>query len=386
MPDVAIIGGGIIGCALARELAQAGARVTVLERGRPGGEASAAAAGMLGPRAECDAAGPLLTLGVASLALYPDVVESLREESGIDPEYEREGILYVALDADDEHVLAERAAWQRRAGFTVERLTAADVRALEAGLTGDVRSGFVFPDDHRIDNVRLTRAYAVAAVRLGVDVRAGCPVRRVLCERGRTTGVESGGAIVAAGAVVNAAGAWAEELTPRPGCLPVKPVRGQMVTLATEGPAFRHAIYSRGVYLVPRRDGRLLAGSTYEDAGFDKRVTAEAVGGILGRTMRLAPFLGRATLGASWAGLRPGTPDSLPILGTDPEITGLHYATGHYRNGILLAPVTACALAALVLGAQTSYDLTPFKVERFAGPAADAPVPPAEGCRTVQGG
>ena len=138
-----------------------------------------------------------------------------------------------------------------------------------------------------------------------------------------------------------------------------------MLTLHALSPPFRRAIYSRGVYLVPRRDGRLLAGSTYEEAGFDKRVTGEALGGIVARALRLAPALADATFTAAWAGLRPGTPDNLPILGRDPDVKGLFYATGHYRNGILLAPVTARAVAALVLGRRTSYDLRPFAVDRF---------------------
>ncbi len=385
-PDVAIVGAGIIGCALARELAHGGARVTLLERGRPGSEASAAAAGMLGPRAECEAPGPLLTLGVASLALYGDVARGLCDETGIDPEYEREGVLYVALDADDERLLGARADWQGRAGFPVERLDAHQVRSLEPGLAEDARAGFLFPEDHRVDNVRLTRAYAVAAARLGVELRTGISVRRVLHERGRALGVEAAGGSIAAGAVVNAAGAWSDELAPRPGHLPVKPVRGQMAMLLMARPPFRHAIYSRGVYLVPRRDGRLLAGSTYEDVGFDKRVTAEAMGGILARTLHLAPILGAATLADTWAGLRPGSADGLPILGGDPEIAGLYYATGHYRNGILLAPATARALAELVLGGRTSYDLAPFAIERFATRAARGRTASARKSGNAQGG
>jgi glycine oxidase len=365
-PDVAIVGAGIIGCALARELASAGAKVVVLERGTPGGEASGAAAGMLGPQAECDAEGPLLALGRASAALYPEVVEALRAETGIDVEYQRDGILYVALDDADAAALAARCAWQRRAGLRVERVDGGEIRRLEPGLTDHVREGYVFPDDHRIDNVRLTRAYAVAAVRLGVELRGGAAVRRIRCERGRATAVELRDETISAGAVVNAAGAWAEDLAPAPAALRVHPVRGQMVSLHVPSPPFRRAIYSRGVYVVPRRDGRVLAGSTYEEAGFDKRVTGAGLTGILARALHLAPGLADASFGECWAGLRPGTPDRLPILGPDGERRGLYYACGHYRNGILLAPATARALADLVLERQTAYDLGPFAPTRFA--------------------
>jgi len=195
----------------------------------------------------------------------------------------------------------------------------------------------------------------------------------VVCEGGRARGVEVAGEIIAAGAVVNAAGAWAGELAPRLAGAAVVPVRGQMVMLALAQPPFRHAIYSRGVYLVPRRDGRLLAGSTYEHVGYDKRVTAEAVRGILDRTIRLAPALGATTLAETWAGLRPGTRDGLPILGADPEVEGLYYATGHYRHGILLAPATAQALATLIRGGRPSVDLAPFAVARFSATTRDAP-------------
>jgi glycine oxidase len=341
----------------------------IAERAQAGAEASSAAAGMLGPRAECDAPGPFLTLGVASLALYSALVERLREETGIDPEYQRDGILYVALTEEDERRLAARARWQRRAGCPVERLSAGEARSLEPMVRKDVRGAIRFPEDYRIDNVRLSRAIAVMARRRGVELRVGVPVRAIHCESGRAVALETGHGRVAAGTIVNAAGAWAAELAPAGRAVPVRPVRGQMATLTASRPPFQHAIYSHGVYLVPRRDGRVLVGSTYEDVGFDKRVTGEALAGILARAVRLAPVLRDASFTAAWAGLRPGTPDGLPILGADPEIAGLFYATGHYRNGILLAPVTARALAELVLAGRTSYDLAPFAVERFIRPA-----------------
>jgi glycine oxidase len=364
-PDVLIVGGGLIGRMLAWELATAGARVTVVERGRAGAEASSAAAGMLGPRAECDAPGDLLRLGTASLALYPALIDRLRDETGIDPEYQTDGILYVALSEDEERLLGARARWQRRAGFPIERVSAREAHRLEPLVCDEVRSAVRFPDDHRLDNVRLTRAVIVAASRRGVALRTGVPARTIDCAGGRALAVETGSERFVAGTIVNAAGAWASALAPAGTALPVRPVRGQMMALTASHPPFRHAIYSHGVYLVPRRDGRVLAGSTYEDAGFDKRVTAAALSGIAARALRLAPVLGDATVTAAWAGLRPGTPDGVPILGRDPRVDGLVYATGHYRNGILLAPVTARALRELVLEGRTSYDLGPFTVTRF---------------------
>ncbi len=362
--DVAIVGGGIIGCAVARELASAGARVTLFERGEPGREASSAAAGMLGPQAECDAAGPLLTLGVASRALYPETVAALREETGIDAELDRDGIVYVALDAAEEAVLLRRARWQRRAGYRVEQLGAADVRALEPAIAAEVRSGLRFPDDYRVDNVRLMRAYAVAAACAGVTIVAGTPVFGVHLEGGRAVAVDTAAGRVAAASVVDAAGAWAAQLV-RAAAVGVRPVRGQMALLAARRPPFRHAVYWHRVYLVPRRDGRVLAGSTYEDAGFDKRVTAAALEGILARAFRIAPSLADASFVEAWAGLRPGTPDGLPVIGADPAIGGLFHATGHYRNGILLAPITARIVRELILERTSSHELSAFAPGRF---------------------
>jgi glycine oxidase len=367
--DVAIIGAGIVGCALARELAGHGAQVTLLDRAEPGQEASSAAAGMLGPQAESDGPGPLLHLGVASRALYPEVVAALREETGIDVEYDSGGIVYVARSDDEAAALERRRRWQVEAGYRVEPLDAAAVRALAPVVADDVGGGIYFPDDHRIDNVRLTAAYARAAVRGGVRLRSGCPVLGLRVSGGRVLGVELADGALAAGLIVNAAGAWAGRV---PGMLvapPVRPVRGQMTMLQVRAPGWPYAIYSRDVYLVPRRDGRVLAGSTYEDVGFDKRVTGGALAAILRSALVLAPSLSTATLRTSWAGLRPGTPDNLPILGRDPILDGLVHATGHYRNGILLAPVTARRLTALILEGVTAPDLAPFAPSRFTATA-----------------
>jgi glycine oxidase len=363
--DVVIVGAGIIGCALARRLASAGARVTVLERGDAGAEASSAAAGMLAPQAESDGPSPVVDLGVASRALYPGVVAALREETGIDPAYLDGGIVSIARSDQEAAVLERRRAWQAAAGHRVQALTAAEVRALAPMLKADVRAGLFFPDDHRIDNALLTEAYARACVRLGVTLRTGCPVTRVRIEGGRVVGVEAAGGLVRAGAVVNAAGAWAADIAAA-APIRVRPVRGQMVMLRCPEPSWPHAIYSHAVYLVPRRAGILLAGSTYEEAGFDKRVTGGAVADILARAAALVPALADATLVRTWAGLRPGTSDGLPILGADPETRGLYHATGHYRQGILLAPVTAERMSALILEGRTPPDIAPFAPERFA--------------------
>ncbi len=366
--DVVVVGGGIIGCAVARELAHRGARVLVLERGEAGAEATRAAAGMVAPQAEADGPGPVLALGVLSRARYAGWVETLAAESGIDVEYRSDGIVYVALTAADARVLTRRARWQRAAGLRVERLAPAAARRLVPPLTRRVVAALHFPDDHRVNNERLGMAVALAARRAGAQIRERVAVVAVRARRGRVVGVDTADGTIAAPVVVNAAGAWAGRLELPPGTTapPVFPVRGQMLVLRGALGVLPMPLYSRRGYLVPRLDGRVLAGSTYEPAGFEKRVTVAAAADILAAVRAMAPGLGGLTLEHAYAGLRPATPDHRPIIGPAPDLPGLFHATGHYRSGILLAPVTAEAVADLVLVGRTRLPLGGMSPARFA--------------------
>ena len=360
-----VVGGGVIGCALARELAREGRSVLVLERDEPGTHASWAAAGMLSPLAEADRPGAFLDLLRDSGRLHPALASALLDETGIDVRYRDDGSLFVARTGETLARLEHRHAWQSRAGFAVERLAPSDAIRLEPSLSAEVRGALRFPEDHQVDNRLLSRALWRAAERAGARFALGTEVRGVMVEGGRATGVElAGGERVAAGAVVVAAGSWAGRLAGLPRPLPVAPVLGQLLALRTDPPAFRHVVHSERVYLVPRGDGRLIVGATVERVGFREGVTPRGMLSLLEPAIELAPGLAEATLVESWSGLRPGTPDDLPILGADPEVAGLHYATGHYRNGILLAPVTAELLAGELRG-EPDPRLAPFSIGRF---------------------
>ncbi len=364
--DVVVVGGGAIGCAVARRAALGGLRVVVLERGRPGAEASHAAAGMLSPQAEAPGPGPFLDLLLRARRGFPAVAATLREETGIDVGYRDEGTLWLAFTDADEAELEERLAWQSAAGLDVEALTGDDARRLEPAVSPAATRALRFPGDHQVENRALSLALWSAAARAGAEFRTGCEAARLLRDGGRVTGVELlGGERVEAGAVVIAAGSWSGRLEGLPRPLPVVPVHGQLLALETVPGVFRHVVDSARCYLVPRADGRLIVGATVERVGFRKAVTPAGARGLLDAALEVAPSLADFPIVDLWAGLRPGTPDGLPVLGADPEVAGLFHATGHFRNGILLAPLTGEIVGGLLLGEAAGVDLAPYRADRF---------------------
>jgi glycine oxidase len=364
-PEVRVIGGGVMGCGIALRLAQAGARVTVLERSIPGAEASSAAGGILAPQKESEGPGPFLELCLRSRALYPDFARELEALSGVGVGYLPCGVLSVAFREADAAALASAVAWQRGLGLAAELLSGEEARALEPALAPSALAAAHFPDDHQVDNRLLVRALTMAAARVGVQFRSGL-VRGVLEEGGRAVGVDVDGERLGGDAVVVAAGSWSGLVQgARLGPRAVRPARGQMVQLQTRLPPSRRILFSPEGYLIPRADGRVIAGSTMEFVGYDKQVTAEGLARILAMALQLCPALGAAPVTESWAGFRPYTEDRLPILGEGP-LPGLFLATGHFRNGILLAPVTAELVSRLVLGEEPGVDLRPFRFDRFA--------------------
>ncbi len=357
--DVAIVGGGIIGCALARELAGRGARVTILERKEPGAEASGAAAGMLAPQAEGLPPGPLFDLALESRSLYPAWTAALAEETGIDVGYRRAGILRCAVP--EGAASAEPPRWQRGRGLAVEEKNAGEIAGLTHGAASEqIRSAVFFPDDAVVDNSRLTRALWKSCELRGVTFALGKTALRFALSGGRCVGVETDGGLIEAPQVVNAAGAWASFDPAFP--VPVEPVRGQIVEIEAPEPALPSVVWSHEVYVVPRA-GAWLLGSTMERVGFEKQVTAGAVERLIAAAARLLPGVERSAFRQAWAGLRPGTSDELPLLGAT-RLPGLFLAAGHFRNGILLAPVTALALADDLSGGR-ARDLAPFSPARF---------------------
>ena len=366
--DVIIIGGGVIGLTVARALARRGAgRVLLLERNELGAEASYAAGGMLAPQAEADEAGDFMAFACASRDAYPEFAAQLLDESGVAIELDQTGTLYLALNEADEHEIARRFAWQNAAGLAVERLSGAEARRREPTLTPEIRAALFFPRDWQVDNRLLCQALAISCKRLSVDLRPHTPAREILLENGKIVGVATADTKIHVPVIVVAAGAWAS-LFPT-GLLPemkMSPVRGQMLCLQGPEGLARHVVYSPRGYIVPRSDGRILTGSTTEHAGFAKQVTLDGLRQITAHALEIAPVLAELPMIEAWAGLRPRAADGLPVLGPDPIISGLHYATGHYRNGILLAPRTGELIAAAIINGLTDTTLQAFGVTRFA--------------------
>lgn len=368
--DAVICGAGVIGCAIARDLAASGFRVLVLDRGLPGDEASSAAAGLLTPQSGAEAPGPFADLERMSLALYPALVAELMEETGIPIEFRRCGTLRVAGEGAEETELSSLCAWQKQAGWAVERVETVRLAAIAgAELSGGLRSGAFFPEEGIVDNPRLARALWLSAEKRGATFWPGRPAVAIRIDRGACVGVETEAGRLDAPVVINAAGSWAPFDRALPFPIPIRPARGQIVELSIPRPGLACTVRTKDFYATPRSDGRVLLGSTVEFVGFEKTVTAGAMRKLLARGLELLPALAEARFTRAWAGLRPAAPDALPILGGTP-VRGLWVATGHFRSGILLAPVTAQILSALIRGEDAGVDLGPFRIERFASAAA----------------
>lgn len=351
--DVVVAGGGVVGLCCAWRLAQGGAEVVVLDRAAPPAGATRVAAGMLAPIGELAFGEPeLLRMTVAAGERYPDFVAELEATSGLGSGYARHGALHVALDRDEAAELRRVHDLQRSLGLGVEWLPPRRCRAIEPGLTPSLNGGVHAPEEAAIDPRRMTAALLAALADANVEVRSSVDVVASLLAGDRIEGVRTGsGEELRAGHVVLATGAWAgaEGWLPERARPPVRPVKGQILELRSpdgEAPCGR-ILASERVYLVPRPDGRLIVGATTEERGFDATVTAGGVHELLREAYRLLPDVAEMELVEAMAGLRPGTPDNLPLIGHG-EIEGLVLACGHYRNGILLAPITGEAIAALL--------------------------------------
>lgn len=348
---VAVVGGGVMGCASALALAKRGARVVVLERAVPGAEASSAAAGILGAQAESHARGPLLGLLLRARAEYAAWSDELRRETGIDIGHRVSGVLRVARTDLDAERVAKDVAWQRADGLRAELLRGHEARSLEPEIAEDVRAAAYYPDDAQVDPPLLLRALVRAASHAGVTFRSGTTVARLLVEDGACRGVCLDDGDLTADAVVLAAGSWSSLVGGVPDVArSVKPVRGQMVLLEQRPPRAKVIVFGASTYVVPRGDGRVLCGSTMEDVGFRKEVTAGGVHAILHAALEIMPALASAQLSSTWTNFRPQTGEDRPLIGASP-MPGLFLATGHHRNGILLAKVTGDGVAHAVCGA-----------------------------------
>jgi len=363
--DVLVCGAGVMGCAVARELASRGAAVTVVERGSPGQEASGAAAGMLTASAYAVPGEPLWELCRRSAALYPELAAELRAETGVDPHYSRCGSLRLPAGPEDADAIEELGARHELAGWPVERVDPARIGefagAAISEMTGPVLS---FPDEAVVDPRELVRGLRLSAERRGARFVTGTPVVALRVASGACGGVRTPLEELAAGAVVDATGSWAGLAGSAGFSVPIVPARGQIVELDAGSSRPTRVLHRGQFYLAPREHGRLLAGSTVEFVGYEKIVTASAVEGLLRRAIEIVPALETARFVGAWAGLRPVAPDGLPILGATP-LPGYFLAAGGFRNGVLMAPAAARAIADVVLAGARGPVLEPFAMARF---------------------
>ncbi len=378
--DVAVVGAGLIGASVALELRSRNREVILLDRQQPGQEASPAAAGMLAPGPEDPDALSLIPLGKASLKLYPDFIAAVEGASGKPTGFARRGTVEVFFEAAGESARDRLVAECKKAGIAAEAISLSQARELEPSLGPQAVATAWLPEEAVVDPRLLTAAALAAAQARGVHVQANCEVTGLRQEGGRCTGVLTREGPIAAKHVVISAGCFSGQMSAEIGrYAPTRPVRGQIVVLrhpvpsGANGSAKRadagtasigHVLRSANGYLVPQADGRILAGSTLEDAGFDKSVTVAGVRKIMRGAVELVPALDGAQIVESWAGLRPGTPDKLPILGPT-DVEGLIVATGHYRGGILLAPITGKLAASWVCGERVEQDVAAFSPLRF---------------------
>ena len=348
---IAIVGAGLIGLGIAYELAKRGANVRVIDAYEPGRAASWAGAGMLAPYTETPESAEFEAFCIESLTRYPGFVEELHVRGGVDARLKLDGIVEAAYDEAGERRLRERVVALSARGIAARWISRDAAHAEEPALSAGVRGAASCEHEGHVDNRRLGRALHAACEALGVRIDANAGTVAIEADARRVLGVRGPDGFIPADAVVNAAGAWAGELAGVPAHVrvPVVPVKGQMLALAMPRGLVRRVLWVPGAYLVPREDGRLLVGATVERAGFDARVTARGMGSLLSAALAALPALGDLAVVETWAGLRPGSPDGLPYIGTA-ALGGYYVASGHYRNGILLTPATAVLVADLLEG------------------------------------
>lgn len=366
--EILIIGGGVIGLSLARELHKSGCRdICLVEKSSTGHEASWAAAGMLGPQAESDNADVFFELCSESRDLYPEFAASLLDETGVDIELDRTGTLYLSFSNEDSTDLQRRYDWQTKAALSVQKVSAEEARKAEPFVSPDVREALLFPNDWQVENRKLLHALRRYAELNDIRIVENVKVGSLTVEDGKIVGAASDNETFRADATVLATGAWTSLIKVGQSSTPIviEPVRGQIVAFQTAKRLFRHVIYSPRAYIVPRFDGRILAGSTSENVAFDKSVTEAASTKLREMAYEIAPSIANLAVTDQWSGLRPFAADALPVIGEIGGLENLLVATGHYRNGILLAPLTAKLIADKLIGNVDSLYLREFGPDRF---------------------
>lgn len=366
-PHIVVVGGGIAGSAVAIELAMRNARVTLVDKDQPGSGATGASAGMLAPQYEAHGPDSVFHFSVACREAYPAFLERLETLSSWNMGFRGDGMLVGNRTLQEEEDARKDLAFQAELGLAGEILSNQEARRIHSEVSGKMESWLWLPNEAQVDAQRLAVGLADAAQRAGVELVRNAEVMGIHVEGTRATGVRlAGGDVVQGQAVVLAAGAWARQVEGLPRELPVWPVRGQMLRLQPRSPVPWTLVCSHdGRYLVPRRNGSILVGSTMEEVGFDDRVTEEGRETLAEVAALLVPSLQEATILEAWAGFRPMSADRWPILGPDPELEGLFYSAGHGRNGVLFAPLVGKSVADLVLEGVSSVPWEPFGVQRF---------------------
>jgi glycine oxidase len=362
--DVAIAGGGLVGGAIAFELARAGLQVALFERQQPGEGSSWAAAGILSPAPENAGMISTVPLGRASLQLYPEFIAAVEEVSGQSVGYRARGTLEALFSTDAPEKLSTIIALHHGLGLKAEPVSAEDAREMEPALNPELEAAVFRPDEASVDNRALTKAVLAAAERCGVKIFTASKVQSIANIGGRYAGFLVDGEKVESRWSVIAAGCWSAEIDGAARYAPVRPAKGQMVALRAKDFSIERVLWSDHVYLVPRNDGKILAGATVEYTGFEKNVTAGGLQKIIAAALQLAPALADAQIEETWAGLRPDAPDHLPIIGPT-DLDGLVIATGHFRSGILLAPITAQLIREWITTHNVSVDWARFSPMRF---------------------
>ncbi len=366
--DAIVIGGGIIGLSIARELRKAGMRkIAVIEKGKLGREASWAAAGMLAPNAEAAEDDDFHKFCSESNDIYPEFVRELAEETNLAIDHRKCGTIEIALTESDTADLSEKFARQTELGFNAEWLYVQGILRLEPNVTTAAVAGIHYPDDGYVDNRDVVVALTEFARINDIEIIENCAVQSVTVKGEKIVGVKADGRTYEAEITILATGAWSSliKIGGRPTPLNIKPIKGQMIGFADPSLALRKVIIAPGAYLTPRADGRILVGATVEDVGFDREMTETAVDGLSKAARRVLPVLDRHEISETWCGFRPFTADALPIIGEIDGCKGLFVATAHYRNGILLAPLTAKIVADKIVNEIESPFIRCFGPDRF---------------------
>lgn len=362
--DAIVAGGGLIGSAIALELARNDLRVALFDSQEPGQEASWASAGILSPAPENPGMIPLVPIGQASLAIYPDYIALVEELSGIATGYRARGTIEGLFSQHAREELNTIVALHHGLGLQAEAISAKEAQEMEPALSEELEAAVLRPKEASVDNRLLAKALLEGSKRSGVEVHAGFAVQTIWREGPRCAGARIQGENISAKFTIIAAGSFSSQIAGAEEYAPVVPAKGQMLSLRCDAAKIDRVLWSERIYIVPRNDGRILCGATVEHVGFDKAVTASGVHSNLDGAIELAPVLAGALVEETWAGLRPDTPDHLPIVGAT-DLDGLFIATGHFRSGVLLTPITAKLIGELVAGKTPSVDCSRFNPMRF---------------------